>query len=260
MIYLLIFKRRCAEKIKNPGRYFFDLMDLWLYIFFFWLLYGFAMEGRENLAGMTFPCLATYVTMGYVWFDITRINGTKLANKVYKNKFLFEFLKPYSYRGKVFSEAAADLLAGLVIRFLPTLLVLFLTGNLVPPISGMGALLFAASLLLGTVLWWNMDFLLQLIGFWYMTMYSVFYVAYAVYEVFAGVLLPYAFLPDCLTAVLKCTPLYYTFAFPMDIYFGKLSAGQIAGGFLLQMLFTVLLIFLGKVVFERGKHRLQTAD
>ena len=46
----------------------------------------------------------------------------------------------------------------------------------------------------------------------------------------------------------------------MDIYFGKLSAGQIAGGFLLQMLFTVLLIFLGKVVFERGKHRLQTAD
>lgn len=260
MIYRLIFKRRCAEKMRNPSGLFWQLIDLWLRAFLDCILYGFAMEGRESLAGMTLRQLVTYVAIGVVSFNTTRTNGTKLANRVHGDKFLFEFLKPYSYRGKVLSEAAADFLTGCMTKLLPTILFLVLIGVFVPPANVRCGLLFAGTLLLGAVLWWNLDFLFHLFGFWYETMYSVVYVVHTVYITFAGVRLPYAFLPDRFAAVLKCTPLYYVFAFPMDIYFGALSGGQIVRGVLLQLVFTVVLVFLGGIIFERGKHKLQMSD
>ena len=260
MIYWLIFQEKFLRKVKNIQDHVLQLLEHGWQVFLLCFIYKAAMQGRHEVAGMRFCDIVTYLTITMTIYSMVTVNITKLSRKVQKDKFLYEFLKPYSYRGKVHAEAWADFCSGAVTRLVPSLVVLACLGVLVVPPGAVCAALFVCGILVGEMIWINLTFLFEMMGFWYRDMMSVLFVVTMVYRLFGGVHLPYRFLPEGLAAVLKCTPLYSALAFPMDIYFGNLSYQQIGICFLVQVMWVLVLLFLGSMVFERGQRRLQTMD
>lgn len=260
MIYRTIFKRRAWGKLKNKEYMFRDFGYLLLDLILFVSIYAFAMEENTSLAGMSLCEIATYLVFSLTFYEITQMNGDKLASKVYKGSFFFEFLKPYSYRGKVLVESAADFIIGCITKLIPMLLLWGIIGYIQLPFASASGVLFIFALLFGAIIWCNVELLLQLIGFWSNGIYNVFFIMKTAYLVFGGGLVLYCFMPQTLCNVLRCTPLYYIIAFPMDIYFGNVNSTWTMGGVFIQFGWIILLVCLEKMVFQAGKRKLQRAD
>jgi len=260
MIYKTIFKRRFFEKMRS-GYYLIDsFLELLSVIMILASVYYLAMGSKTNLNGISISEIITYLIFSIGLYEITHMNSDKLANNVFKGKFVFDFLKPYSYNGKVFSEAAADFLAGCITKIIPLLIISGGFRILACPSTIICGVLFIISLIIGAAIWCNIQFVFQLLGFWTKDVYNFFFCVSTAYSIICGGYILYYFLPERMTMILKATPFYYVIAFPMDIYFGKIDMFSVISGIVVSICYVVLLVLLGKVVFNAGKRKIQCAD
>lgn len=260
MIYCTIFKRRALGKLKSQNYWFSDLIKIIYFIILSIAIYSFSVGNNEQLAGMTIKQISTYIVFSVVFGEITTINSVKIANKVHKDKFLFEFLKPYSYRGKALTESLADFVVGCVTKLFPVLVLVGLSGYLEPPKDVIHLCVFIVSFVLGAILWCNLELAFQMFGFWCKDVYNVFFIIGAVYRVFAGGMVLYCILPKLLYMFFKFTPLYYIITLPMDIFIGKIDAKSMILGIGIQLCWIILIVILQKIIFNAGKRKLQKGD
>lgn len=260
MIYRRIFLRRAKGKLNDRQYLFSYIYYMFANILCFLVFYSLCFEKETLQIKMTLSQTVFYLIFSVGLYEITIFNSDKVANKVYKDKFIFEFLKPYSYIYKTLTEAMADFCVGCLVKIFPTLLIITCFGLFEKPYNIWGLVFFILSFVIGAFLWCNIQMLLQLLGFWYKDMFNVFNVLKTVYRVLCCGWVIYFIMPNMLQLILKFTPFYYCIAFPMEVYFGKLNIGMTVFGMFIQVVWISLFMMFEKFLYQIGRRKLQKGN
>lgn len=118
--------------------------------------------------------------------------------------------------------------------------------------TALGLLLFLPALLLATALRFLVEYTLALLGFWTTRVAACNDLYMALLLFLSGLWVPLAVLPGPLRLVAELLPFRGMVAFPSELFLGRLSVPDAAGGFALQLAW-LLLAFLGfRLVWRLG--------
>lgn len=92
-----------------------------------------------------------------------------------------------------------------------------------------------------------------LLTFWLTNLNTIDSTFWAARVFIGGQGIPISFLPLPLLTVVKILPFRYMFSFPLEIYFNKLTRMDLLWGFVIQIIWIVLLVLLYQVLWTKGR-------
>lgn len=110
----------------------------------------------------------------------------------------------------------------------------------------------AISVFIALILFFFINFLLGLIGFWTEEVWAPRFVFFIILNFFAGQLFPLDILPATLFSIFRFLPFTYLLFFPIKIYLGQLSLIEVYFGLIISVFWLVILYLLLKFVWKRG--------
>lgn len=119
-----------------------------------------------------------------------------------------------------------------------------------PPASGLAALLFLPSVLLGFLVKFLLSFLIALLCFRTLNTKGLVWARAAVTDVLSGALVPLAFLPDWLHALAASAPFQAIIHTPVSVYLGRLEGDALWHALGAQLLWVAALWLLARVLWR----------
>ncbi|MBS1714762.1 MAG: ABC-2 family transporter protein [Armatimonadetes bacterium] len=190
-------------------------------------------------------CVSQFVTCHLLW---------DIAVDIREGAFSSQLLRPVSYLFASFVRNVAWRLAKAVL-FVPVVLVLLpLYGR--PDWTGLRfGPEFVLSAVLGQVLAFAAAYCMALVTLWTTEFISIFQVYYFPELLLSGRVVPLGAFPPAVQGLAGCTHFRYTVAFPVEVLFGKASGGVFWAGIGAQVAWTLVFLWLGRVLFRAGVRR-----
>lgn len=113
-------------------------------------------------------------------------------------------------------------------------------------------LFFIFSIISSLFLYFFINFLLGLIGFWSPEVWAPRFIFITLLGFFAGSLFPLDILPSFIFSILKFLPFTYLLYFPLKIYLGQLSFPEIFSGLIMANFWVFITYFTVKYFWQRG--------
>jgi len=176
----------------------------------------------------------------------------EIARTIQTGAIAVDMLKPVNFIGYWLSRDLGRAAAQMIVRFVPTFTIGNLLYSLLAPASAANAVAFLVSLALGVVVSFGWRFLLNISGFWLVDHRGINYVALAAINILSGLLIPLAFLPDPILAVVNLLPFRAIVMIPGQIYLGQISVVE---GLAIQAFWSVALLAIGGWVFSLGEKK-----
>ncbi len=114
---------------------------------------------------------------------------------------------------------------------------------------------FLLSVILTALLQFFLSFALAMLAFWVLEVSTFIFIVYAFEYIASGHLFPLDILPPALQGLLAWTPFPYELYFPVSIYLGKTTGGQLAQGLAVQTFWVLTAWGLARWAWHRGLHR-----
>lgn len=111
---------------------------------------------------------------------------------------------------------------------------------------------FGLAVALAVVLYFLINFLLGLLGFWTNQVWAARFLYMTIADVLAGSLFPLDILPPSVYSIIRILPFHWLVFFPNQIYLGRISMNEICTGLVIQTAWIVILAWLVKKVWHRG--------
>jgi len=208
---------------------------------------GAAVRGWSEQQTITLMWISQSILMVmYLW------GWWEIARTIQTGAVAMDMLKPVNFVGYWLSRDLGRAAAQMIVRFVPTFIIGNLLYSLLAPASIANAVAFFASIALGVVVSFGWRFLLNISGFWLVDHRGINYVAMAAINILSGLLIPLAFLPDPILAVVNLLPFRAIVMIPGEIYLGQIP---IAEGLAIQVFWSVALLLLGGWVFSLGEKK-----
>ncbi len=126
-------------------------------------------------------------------------------------------------------------------------------------ISPVHILFFLVSLVLALILNFCLMFCIAMYSFWVTDVSKLFGTISIVLVVLSGGVFPMDLFGNVVRTVSHILPFCYTTQFPTDILTGRLSQNAIVSGIAIQLLWIVLLVFIGSLLWKKGLKRFISA-
>jgi ABC-2 type transport system permease protein len=231
--------------------YWFVIESLPFFVMFF--LWNFIYIGHDIVNGFTLSAMITYYFLGYFVRQFTQNyidwSLVKRINKGTFSQFLYRPLSHQMYLG-------LDNVAEKIMRFIVTFPVLFLMVALLHNYlfwngwNNFGY--FLLGLGLSFLLNLYLTFFLGYSAFWMEKSDAILYFKNSLIYYLSGSLIPLSFFGPQVAGLLSFLPFRYMVSFPIELYLGKLTSGEIKSGFLVGFVWVVIFILLEKVIFAKG--------
>ncbi|MCA9376249.1 MAG: ABC-2 family transporter protein [Candidatus Doudnabacteria bacterium] len=215
--------------------------------------------GDQELAGFTQQDVLTYYLGFFVLERVVRAHGwTTMSTDIREGRLSFWLSRPIHYvRYTAMRETGAKVVLGLLV--LPVLVlflgVLVVSGTFTPPSGALDVALLLAFLIPGSALAFSISHIMGMVAFWLEDNKGPVSAFWALSVIFSGAAAPVALLPDSLQAIAAYLPFQYIAAFPMELYLGRVSGGQIAIGFAVAVSWAVILHLVSRLLWNRGIRR-----
>jgi ABC-2 type transport system permease protein len=162
-------------------------------------------------------------------------------------------LKPVDYLWYRLCLFLSGRLCYLAVAAVPvTLFILYHRENFVLPPGWDQFAWFLLSTLLTALLQFFLSYTMAMLAFWVLEVSTFIFILFAFEYLASGHLFPLDILPAPLPQLLAFTPFPYQLYFPISIYMGKLSAGELARGLALQLTWVLLAYGLARFAWRRG--------
>jgi ABC-2 type transport system permease protein len=236
---------------------------------FFGLVHVMILAAFYSTSAQT-PSLRLEQAVGYVWLA----QGTlamfpwnvdrSVRDLIREGTVVYELCRPLDLYAVWFSRALALRTAPLVLRILPMLafamLLLPAVGlpewRLRPPPSAAAGALWVAAMLGALLLSCALTVLMNISMLWTITDQGVARFMGAIIPLFAGLLVPLPLLPDWAQPVLRALPFAGTLDLPVRVFTGHIPATRAGLVVLHQLVWTGILVLLGRFLLARGTRRL----
>jgi ABC-2 type transport system permease protein len=252
--YLQILKATWAEYMVYRLNFLFwrlrQVMQILVVYFLWWSIFA----QQDELFGYSQSMILTYVLLSSIVRTIVLATTTmEVGNMINRGELSNFLLRPMSVFRYFFARDAADKGLNLLFSvFEISMLYLVLRPQIFIQTSPHLMLLTVAALLMGAWLYFNFSLLLGFIGFWSPDVWAPRFLSFVIMEFFAGGLFPLDILPRPLYIISQSLPFYYFIFFPIRVYLGQMSPGQLVFGFVVGALWITGLGYLAKLVWRQG--------
>jgi ABC-2 type transport system permease protein len=222
-----------------------------------WFLWRgvFDAAGTATIGGYTFAEAVRYTLLAALAAKVIRGTGLEgaIAQEIYDGSLSRYRMYPASY----FAFKYAQHVGGL----LPALVQLVAFGGAWMAIGGPGgfadvslgsALRALAALALANLLHFTITWPIQGVAFWAENVWSLLVALRFVGGLLGGLLLPLAVFPDAWRPLLDVLPFRFAFAFPVEVFTGRVGAGGWAIGCAIALVWVLAFRALGAWVWRRG--------
>lgn len=222
-----------------------------LTVYFIWLA---ILQGQGQIFGWSQSSILTYILGTSVLRAVIFSTRTsEVGSDINEGNLLNLLLRPINYFKYWFSRDLADKLFNIGFSIVElTLLFLILRPPIFWQSNPVFLILFFLAVGLGAFLNFFISFLLSLLAFWTPDVWGVRFLFGIFLEFFAGSLFPLDILPKPIFTLLQFLPFSYLLYFPLKIYLGTASFGQILTGFVVEILWLVIIFQALQIVWQKG--------
>ena len=232
------------------------ILNTLLRIFIFWGIYLALYNGKSEVDGVTMTMVTTNFILSMGLSTVFCVNDFYLPNRIQNGSIANEMLLPVSIHGRMLADNLGNALFQLVFHFIPAVVISVLVIGIHAPASFAMFALFLLSAIFGYGVLWTISFALQMLAFWLINVWSIMTIKNVFINVLSGSMIPLWFMPDWMKGVLTFTPFSSIYFTPVQIYLGQLSVSEIIKGFGIQLLWILLFVILGKVLWRQGQKKL----
>lgn len=172
------------------------------------------------------------------------INSGKLSNYLVKplNYFYYNFFRDLADKiiNTVFAVAEIILL---ILVFDPPFFWQTNPGNLI---------LFIAAVFLAALLYFEINLILSMIGFWSKEVWAPRFIFFIVVSFLAGTYFPLDIIPGIYYQIISLLPFAYLVFFPLKIYLGQVNLNYILQGIAVSLIWILVLNYLVKIIWRKG--------
>jgi ABC-2 type transport system permease protein len=264
--YLAIFAARFSMLLQYRAAALAGIAtQFWFGAIMVMALAAFYGSGR-GAPSITLAQAITYIWLGQAFLGLLPWNvDTEIAAMMRSGNVAYERLRPVDTYFYWFARALAWRAAGTLLRSIPLLVTTIVllppmglgAWSLRPPPSFEALALFALSMLAVLLLSSAITTLLNISVIWTVSGQGINAISNSLVVILSGMVIPLPLFPDWAQAFLFVQPLAGLVDIPYRIYFANLSGAAALGGIALQILWTLLLIGLGRLLMARTMRRVQ---
>jgi ABC-2 type transport system permease protein len=240
---------RAAAIAGLAANFFFGILRFSVMI----ALYG----TRQEVAGMTVQGAVTYTCLaqGVIAF-LSLFSWYDLMMTVYNGGVASDLLKPMNYFSFWLAQDFGRAIAQLILRGLTIMAAYAIFVELVYPSGAVEWLAVGAALGLAWLVSFSYRFLINLTAFWFPNALGIGRFAFILSWFTSGFLMPLRFFPIWFQRLCQLTPFPYTVNVITEVYLGLVRGPQLVGALAMQLVWALVLIFLGQLVLRAGMKRL----
>ncbi len=133
--------------------------------------------------------------------------------------------------------------------------IVFLALDLEVPLSLPGVAMALAAVLVASVLYYLMDYVIHQLAFWADNIWSLDVAKWFIASLLGGWMLPLRVFPDGMREVLEMLPFRFFFDFPARLMLGEIHGAEWARGMAVAVAWCIVFLLLGRVIWWRGRLR-----
>lgn len=210
-------------------------------------------------SGYTLHEMSTYICVGWIMRSTYFSNSDNvLSARIIKGEINSDLLRPVSLFLQYYGAALGEALFRAIFMALPVLVLVLCVFNVTPPPSILAGAAFVYSATLAFHIFFAINFLTGLVAAWTEKIQGFLWAKFTLIQFLSGLLLPFEYLPPWLEWIFKKMPfagMQYT---PMQAYLGRLNGAQLRDELILQTVWTLLLLFLCGLMWNRVRRRLES--
>jgi ABC-2 type transport system permease protein len=154
------------------------------------------------------------------------------------------------------ARSVGELLIGIGVLGLPALVVAYLFLDIQPPPDLLNGLMFVASLALGFLLLFHLNFLLGSLSVVALDIRHISWAYFSMVRFLGGQIVPLWLFPDSVRLVAEVLPFKGTYFIPISIYIGELRGVDALRALEFQLVWLVVLVVLSRVLWGWAHRRL----
>jgi len=238
-------------------RYYTGILTYLINVTVYYFIWSAVYAPGEAIAGYDLGQMITYVAVGWIirsfyWNTIDQ----EMAYEMLEGRIALELIKPVSVQWMWLARAVGESAFRLGMLTLPAALLIVLIFPVSGPASAAHFALFAAGVLGSFLLMGAINFLIGTCAIRLKSILALIRAKYWIIELLSGVLIPMAFFPEAVRAVLAWLPFQHIAFTPLELYLGKLSGADAARALLTQWFWVAALLALGDVWWRRSVRKI----
>ncbi len=246
------FKSSAAYRFDNIMGVLYSLLNVFIYMSIYQVMYG----TKTEYEGITLSMLGTNFVLTFVVGKVFSLDDSFINSKVRDGSIVNEFLRPVSLRLRLLFESIGESAYSLIFQGVPTIIIVYVIYRFEEPKNLLCFVQFFISLVLGYLILWSISFIVQMISFFIINVWSVSTIKNVFINILAGVYLPVYFFPETLQTIVSFTPFEGIYYLPLQFYFGNLSIQQMIISYTKQIIWIFILLLIGDVLYRKGKKKL----
>lgn len=221
------------------------------------LMFGAFYQNDATSFPMTFSELSSYIWMqqAFLAMFMAWFFDGDIFDSITSGNIAYELCRPCDLYTMWFTKNMAIRMSKMMLRCLPILVVAaFLPhpyGVTLPPDLMSGAL-FLLSVILGFLVLVSFSMLIYISAFYTLSPMGIRILATSVIEFFAGAVIPLPFFPEALQPIMYALPFASMQNTPFMIYVGHISGAEAIKSILLQLVWLVALVIIGRITMNRA--------
>lgn len=227
----------------------------WGFIQVLILMFFYKLGNYKNV-GMTIEQAITYTWLVQCLLGLIVLQqDTEVYQKITSGDFAYELCRPLDLYTHWYMRAAAMRISNAILRSGIAIIICFLLPKpycIQPPISIYALIGTISSLICALLLSCSFGNLMNVFLLNIELGPGINNLIYALVTIFSGMLVPLALFPDWMQPILRTLPFAGLIDFPCAIYTGIMSLNQLWFSILKQLIWTCILIFLGRIGLAKG--------
>lgn len=222
-----------------------------LTMYFLWLS---LMPQDKVLFGYTQSLMLTYILGTSLISSIILSSRTiGIGDEINSGNLSNFLIRPINYFLYWFAKDVGDKALNIAFSLVELLILFFI---LRPPLflqtNAIYLFLCLFSITLGVILYFFINFLIGLIGFWSPEVWAPRFIFMIILSFFAGGFFPLDILPKGIFFIFRITPFPYLLYFPLKVYLGQLAIFEIFIGLFMSGVWTFLMYRIVRFVWKKG--------
>lgn len=211
---------------------------------------------QKGLFGYSESMMMTYVFVAaFVQAIVLSVRSIDLAGVINSGNLSNILIKPISNFWYWFSEDIADKLLNVFFSLGELVLLFFILKPTFAFPSLLFAVLFLPSLLLAAFLYYLINYLFGLLGFWTPDVWAPRFLLFVFLQSLAGVIFPLDVFPQWLQQLAAWTPFPTLVYIPTQVFLSRLSIPDITKSFIVGGFWTIIFLGAVQVVWRKGLRR-----
>lgn len=228
--------------------FFFGLLRAYMF------MAAFAATGATLIAGYSETDAITYSAITQALIGPLYLWGWwEVAASVRTGEIAVHLARPYDYFAMMFARDMGRAGFELLFRGAPMLILFPLLFDLSWPADAVHWAAVGISVALAVMVGFTWRFLVNISAIWFHDAVGVARMGYIAMTFFSGFLVPVAWFPDWLQAVVRFTPMPAMVNTPVEVYLGLVTGPALVAALVAQAGWFVVMAAAGRALFERGR-------